>query len=82
MPLPGLLLRRKHFETLYGTQARRENLLFMSMIDPPFSFYYLRLETGGFFSLDNFSILSLWPNWYCANNWHVYFTLLQNKCSH
>ncbi len=42
---------------------------------------YLWWEAGGYFSLDNFSILFLWPNWYCANKQRVSFTLFQNKCS-
>ncbi len=34
-------------------------------------FYDLWLEAGGYFSLDNFNILCLWPDWYRANKWSV-----------
>ncbi len=43
-----------------STQTKRDDLLFMSVIDPLFSFLLLLLswlEAGGYFSLDNFSIL-------------------------
>ncbi len=33
MSLPGLLSQRKRYETFYGTQTGRDELLFTSMID-------------------------------------------------
>ncbi len=34
MPLTGLLSQQKPYETLYGTQTRRDDLVFTSVIDP------------------------------------------------
>ncbi len=65
MTLPGPLSQREHYKLLCGTQTGRD-LLFMSTIDLLFSFFYLWLEAGGYFSLNNFNILLLWQNWYCA----------------
>ncbi len=46
-------------------QTRGDDLLVMSMFDPLFFFFYcLWSETGGYFSLDNYSILCLWQNWF------------------
>ncbi len=59
-------------ETVYGTQTGR--LLISCSL-----FYCLQLEAGGYFSFDNFNILSIWSYWYCANKWCASFTLFQNK---
>ncbi len=58
MPLPGPLSQQKRYEMLYGTQTRRDNLLFTSMI----SLYYQWLEVEGTFAFDNVNLLHLWPN--------------------
>ncbi len=39
MSLPSLLSQWKRFETLYGTQTGRDDLLFTSAIDPLFSLF-------------------------------------------
>ncbi len=81
--LASPLSQQKRYEMLYSTQTRRDDLLFTSLIDLLFSSYYQWLEAG-YFSLANFNILCLWPNWYCANKLWVSFSLpkqifVQNK---
>ncbi len=44
-------------------------------------FCYLWLKAGGYVSWDNFNILCLWLNWYCASTWLVSLTVFWNKCS-
>ncbi len=48
--LPGLLSQWKCFKTFYDTKTGGDDLLFMSIIDPLFSFNSLWLEAGGDFS--------------------------------
>ncbi len=56
---------------LNGTQTGRDVLYDRSVV----LFYYLWLKAGGCFSLDDFNILCLWQNGYCANKWHFFHTL-------
>ncbi len=68
MTLFGPLSQQKRCTTLHGTQTERNDLLFTSVINLSFTFfYYLWLEAGMYFSLENFSTLCLWSNKYCAN---------------
>ncbi len=69
--LPALVSEQNRYETLYGTQTKRDDLLFPSMVDTLFSFS-LWSEAGGYFSLDNLSTLCRWPNWYCLNKCHFF----------
>ncbi len=39
------------------------------------SFFFNYLEAGGYFSLDNFNILCLWPKRCYANNWRFFHSL-------
>ncbi len=82
MPLPGPLSQQKHYTARHGTQSRRDDLLFTNMIDLPFTLYYLCLEAEWYFSLDHFSVLVLWLNWFCANKWRVSVSpsQLKNEC--
>ncbi len=75
MPLHGPLSQWKRYETLFSTQTDRDNLLITNTIDQLLSLYYPWLDAGGYFSLDNLSILCFWLNWYCANEWHGSLTL-------
>ncbi len=63
MPLPSHPSQRKRYETLYGTC-----LLFISTIDPLFSFLLPMVGSRRMFFV-------LWLNWYCANKWRISFTL-------
>ncbi len=78
MPLPAPLSHPERYETLYGTQTGRDDLLFTSMIDLLLFFYYLWLEAGGCLFLDDLNI-------YCRTGIvqisGVSFALFQNKCS-
>ncbi len=67
---------------LWHTDRKRQFVVYKHDWSTVLFFYYLLLEAGGYFSLNNFNIWCLWPNWCCANKWRVSFTLFQNKCSH
>ncbi len=88
LSLPGPLSQQEHCKMLYSTQTGTDDMLFRSMIDlllllSFFFFNYLWLDAGRYFSFHSFSILCLWPNWYCPNKWRVSFTLFQNCfCPH
>ncbi len=76
MSLPNLLSQWKRFETLYGTQTGRDDLLFTSGLTRCFLFSQSVVGSRRIF----FFILCLWLNLCCAKKWRVYFTLLENKC--
>ncbi len=54
MFLPGLL---RLYTLQHTREHRRDGLLFKSMIDLLLSVYCIWLEAGGYFLMDNFSIL-------------------------
>ncbi len=74
MPLNGQLSQWKHYETLHGTRIRRDDLLFMSIIDPMFSFLLSIIGSRRilFFKLFQYRV-------FMAEL--VLYTLFQNKCS-
>ncbi len=49
MSLPDPLTQQKHYETLYGTQSGRDDLLFTNMINPLFSFLLSVVGSRRFF---------------------------------
>ncbi len=71
------LSQQKRYEMLYGTQTRRDDLLFTSMIDP--SFLPSMVGSKRIFSMDDLNILCLWPNWFCANKCRVSFALFKTN---
>ncbi len=59
MPLPGPLIQRKRYETLYVAQTGREDFLFMSVIDLPFSFLLSMVGSRRLFLFRSFQYFEL-----------------------
>ncbi len=70
--LLGLLSQQKCYERLMAHKSEETICCRRAWSVRCSCFYYQWLKAGGYSSLDIFSILCWWLNWYCTNKWHFF----------